>query len=219
MLSKEEKAHISAKIFSWLNSKISLLLIASLITGILVPRLQNTYNSIVWRRENRFTNINFRLKMMRNCLTEFVYLSAYPPDAYARVEPFMDTAPLTPNDYKEFEQQYINLQSRRFGQNAIVTSLTIHFLNAGQVKESLEDYMRYCDRYFRDLRSFVQIKYRISHPTNYSQTDVNEEHLDELGGKIRRDYNRVLNRSYKRVIFEMKEEIGRAEDGSEEFRS
>ena len=94
MLSKEEKDKIIEKAkfendikksldfeqkqrkFSWLNSKLSLLLIGAVITGVLVPWFQYTQKSIEWKRQNRYDSISYRLDMMRDCVKEFVYLQA-----------------------------------------------------------------------------------------------------------------------------------------------
>jgi len=234
MVPEEEKAHqknvrreneerkdmsirASPKKLSWLNSRISLLLIGSLLTGILVPWFQISYRAIEWRRQNQFENVSFRLSMMRDCLTQFVYLSACTAEGYELVERFMDTAALTHKDYEEFEQQCIDLQSRRFTQNAKVRSLTIYFRDGGRVKDLVLTYVHNCNRYFDMLRTFIRTKYAISNPTNGEQTDLNEEDLDELRNKID-SYMTTLNNSYKAVIAKMREDIGEVEDESEEFR-
>lgn len=214
---KETSIGASPKKFSWLNSRISLLLIGSLLTGILVPWFQISYRAIEWRRQNQFANVSFRLKMMRDCLTQFVYLSACTAEGYELVERFMDTAPLTHNDYEEFEQQCSDLQSRRFTQNAKVRSLTIYFRDAGRAKDLVLTYVHNCNRYFDMLRTFVRTKYAISNPTNGEQTDLDEEDLDELRDKID-SYMTTLNNSYKAVIAKIREDIGEVEDESEEFR-
>jgi hypothetical protein len=225
MLSEEEKTRIIEKVrfeneirkelttpdkrkkFSWLNSKLSLLLIGSLITGILVPWLQYTHNTIEWKRQNEFDNTNFRLEMTRECLKEFVYLSVYTAEAYERIEAIIETESLTPNDYTKFEEQLIDIQNRRFQQNAKVTSLIIYFEDANIIKRLFRDYANNANDYLKDLRDFVQIK----------QKATNEADMRKLRIKIE-NFTTQLNRYYIRVISKMKQEIGRAEDESERFR-
>lgn len=225
MLSEEEKTRIIEKVrfeneirkelttpdepkkASWLNSKLSLLLIGSLITGILVPWFQYTHKTIEWKRQNEFENINFRLEMMRECLKEFVYLSVYTAEAYERIKPFMDMVSLTPNDYMKFEDQYIDLQNRRFRQSAKVTSSIIYFKDANIIKRLFRDYVNNANDHLRDLILFVQNKNK----------GASIKNLNKLRTKIE-NYTTQLNSSYIRVISKMKQEIGRLEDESESFK-
>jgi hypothetical protein len=46
---------------SWWNSKIALLLVGSLITGVLVPWFQFIQNRLEWHRQNSFEYTQFRL--------------------------------------------------------------------------------------------------------------------------------------------------------------
>lgn len=221
---KDISVPASPKKLSWLNSRISLLLIGSLLTGILVPVFQLSYRAIEWRRQNQFENVSFELRMMRDCLTEFVYLSACTAEGYELVEPFRNTVSLTPVLHERFEQQCFDVQSKRFKQNAKVRSLTIYFRDAGRVKDLVLTYVHNCNRYFDMLRTFVRTKYAISNSTYGEQTGLDEEDLDKL--EIELDeleikidgYDTTLDDSYMAVIAKMKESIGEAEDESEEFR-
>lgn len=235
MLSEEEKKHIIEKVqfeneirqklsipskpkrFSWLNNRISLLLIGSVITGILVPLFQYTQKTIEWKRQNQFANINYRLGMMRDCLKEFVYLSAYIAEAYERVTPFMNKAQLTPKLYAEFEQGYIEMQNARFRQNAKVTSLMIYFQDTIILKQLFRDYIKETSDYLRDLKRFVRIQYCISNPEQCTQKNANKKELNILRSKMD-SFMAILNESYSKVIAKMKEDIGRFEDENENFR-
>lgn len=221
---KETSIRASPKKLSWLNTRISLLLIGSLLTGILVPWFQLSYRAIEWRRHNQFENVNFQLSMMRDCLTEFVYLSACTAEGHELVEPFRNTVPLTNKLQERFEQQCFDVQSKRFKQNAKVRSLTIYFANADRVKHLVLTYVRNCNRYFDMLRTFVRTKYAISNPTNGEQTGLDKIDLDRLEIELDKleieidNYDTTLDNSYMAVIAKMKGEIGEAEDESEEFR-
>jgi len=78
----------------WIDAKASFLegqakgltqashvLIGSLVTGLLVPVFQYTQQTFSWRRQNHYDNSKYRLPMMRDCLREFVSLSAYSGEA------------------------------------------------------------------------------------------------------------------------------------------
>jgi hypothetical protein len=228
MLSEEEKTHIIEKLrfeneirqklsgpaepkkSPWLNSPISLLIIGSIISGFLVPWFQLTHKTIEWRRQNQFDNVNFQLGMMRDCLKEFVYLSAYSQEALDRVQPFMQLATPTRKDHEEFEQQYVELQNRRYRQNAKVSSLVIYFRDE-DIRKQFKDYLERCTNYLRDLKRFVKTKYCISNSEACKKTDTNKDYLDKYWLVVQ-SYIVELNSSYELVSRKMKEDIGRIEN-------
>ncbi len=235
MLSEEEKTHIIEKIkfeneirkklstpsepkkWSWLNNKLSLLIVGALITGILVPLFQYTQKTIDWKKRNQFANINFRLGMMRDCLKEFVYLSAYIAEAYERAIPTMDKTPLTGPDYKKFEQQFLELQNGRYRQNARVKSLMVYFQDIDTLGRLFNNYVNTSSDYLRDLKKCIHTRFCISNPAECRKSEATEVHMAEFKEKID-DYIIRLNESYKNVIAKIKEDIGRAEDETEKFK-
>ena len=60
-------------------------------------------------------------------MREITYLHAYGGEAYEMVEPFLETDSLDHDDYEAFEQQFLDLQKRRFRQNATVQSPMIYY--------------------------------------------------------------------------------------------
>src|SRR6185295_1522004 len=61
----------------WLDSKMALLLIGSVLSGVLVPLFQYTQETIKWKRQNRYENVKYRLGMMRDGMKEFVFVHAF----------------------------------------------------------------------------------------------------------------------------------------------
>ena len=171
MLSEEEKKHITEKVlfekevgqqftrsfwFNLLDSKIALLLIGALITGLLVPTIQRHQEAREWNRQNRWAKINFQLEKMRECLRELTYLHAYAGEAYGIVESFLETDSLKHGDYEEFEQQYLDLQKRRFRQNASVRSLFIYFPNPTDLDNSFKHgYQLTFQQFMRKIKHFM----------------------------------------------------------------
>ena len=242
MLSEEEKAHIvekikfeaeirknisgpqkSSKASSWLNSKIGLLLVGSLITGLLVPWFQFTQKTIEWKRQNQFDRVNYKLDMMRDCLKNFVLLQAYRAEAYERLQPFLVKASLTAADYADFKKQFIALQNKYFSQNAKVTSLIISFTamdkgkkDSERLRQLFQDYIRDSTLYMRDIDNLVKQKYCASNPHECSDMEYNATSMADTALKLRQ-YMSTLNRSHSSIVYLMTKQIREEEKKHENF--
>lgn len=241
MLTQEEKDKIIEKIkfendikktlnsetgpkrFLWLNSKISLLLIGALVTGILVPWFQYTQKSIEWKRQNRYDSISYRLNMMRDCVKEFVYLQAIRAEGFERVQPFIVKTILDKNDYESFKKQFIELQNKHFEQNSKVTSLLLSFtsinsnlMEAQNLNTLFEENISYSTLYMRNIDDYVKSKYCTTNPDQCKQT-YDKKDIDELENNIN-EIMILLNRSYIEIISLMENEIRRSENENNKFR-
>lgn len=203
---------ISTK-FAWLNSKLFLLLIGSLMTGILVPWFQYSQEKLEWKRQNQYSDTNFKIEMMRDSLKEFVYLSTYAAEAYEISITFFETTPSTPSIYEGFEQRYIDLQNRRFKQTAKVRSLLIYFESADILERSFSKYVNILNQFMKDVPRLAQIQYCKTNSGPCPQ----EAEIESLRAKIEK-HMVLLNESYKEVIELIKQDIGRLTDESKDFR-
>jgi hypothetical protein len=211
------------KRFSWLNSKISLLLIGALISGILVPWFQYTQKSIEWKRQNRYDSISYRLDMMRDCVKEFVYLQAIRAEGFERLQPFIVKTTIEKNDYESFKSQFIELQNKHFAQNSKVTSLIISFTSMNiQSKEAqkLDEFfgknIQLSTKYMRKIDDYFQTKYCIQNPKECLVAD-SEKDLNEIENNIIKILSE-LNNSYFEIIDIMQKEIRDAENENDKFR-
>jgi len=219
MLSDEEKAHIVDRVqfeaelrkalksgdasapSKWYDSKVGLLLIGSLITGLLVPVFQYTQQTFSWRRQNRYDNSKYRLSMMRDCLREFVSLSAYAGEAYERAEAALKKGRLGPKDLDAYQMQYVDFQNRRFQQNAKVSSQLIFY-------DKREEMSSIFNRYIGDASEFVRMLHEMvlaKQSTNSGRRGSREEGRNVDAGILK------LNRSYQLLIDEMKRQISALE--------
>lgn len=245
MLSDEEKQNIIQRVhfeqevksglaqtsrskrFAWINSKVSLLIIGAIITGILVPQFQSIQQSLEWKRQNRYDTVNFRLGKMREGLREFVYLSKFSSEAYERIQPFMSAKTVTVEEYKDFMQQFIELQNRRFEQNAKVTALSIHFRDQKKLNQYFKDYVVSADNYLRAIKAFVYRKHSLMKQTKQEHFKSEQQDTGKYQSENKEmellllridNYPSQLNEAYDRVVTLMKNELGRVEDESRDFR-
>ena len=236
MLSEEDKEKIVEKVrfeksireklnsedkpkrFFWLNSKLFLLLVGALMTGILVPRFQQVQKELEWKRQNQFENINFRLGKMRDCLTGFVHLSTYMSEAYEIVKPLMDKDSITDDEHLKFEQKYLDLQNRRFQKNAQVRSLVIYFIERNTVERLVKDYVNYSSYYMRELKRFIEIQSCLSGEKPCEQGNTSKQIRNKLKSGLEMNMMQSMDVRHTRCIGKIMEEIERVEDESKEFR-
>jgi len=214
---KELSPTVEPKRYGWIESKIALLLIGALLTGVLVPTFQYTQKRWEWKRQNHFANLTFKLNVMRDCLREFNYLSAFAPEAYERIKPIVKGKKLTSKEYENLEHQYVNLQNRRFVQNAKITSLIVHFKDTKDFQKLLEnEYFNAFNLYMRDMGEFISLTSCVSDLPQCSQEKDAEARLNELKEQLDTKFKELIA-SHRKVVAKMKEEIGRAEDEGNRF--
>lgn len=214
---KKSEDVVLPKRFSWLNSRVVLLLLGGIITGGLVPWFQYTQKTLEWRRQNQFDDIHFRLSKMRGCLEEFVYLSTYNAEAYERTKPFFSAIHLSEDSYKSFEKQIIELQNDRYQQNAKVVSLLIYFRNATVIQRYFDEFVNHSSDYHRDCQEYARLLFCRSNPTLCGNAKISEDELTQMKTRIMR-YTGSIQDSYLRFIGEVKREIGVVEDESKKMR-
>ena len=203
--------------FGWLQSKLGLLLMGGLLTGILVPMFQYTQETVNWKRQNRFENTKYRLTMMRDGLKEFVFAHAYVAEAYERARPFLDDPTVTKKDFELYKSQKLDMQNRRFQQNAKFASFLIYFSDKykGQIRKAYNDYLRRVEQYLNTLQAISEIRYELSQSRSSNEQQLQEK-FSQLQGEINNSIDR-LNQDYESLLQMMKQQIGEREDESEGY--
>lgn len=199
---------------SWWNSKIALLLVGSLITGILVPWFQFIQNRLEWHRQNSFEYTQFRLTTARDCLREFVSLQVYLPEALERMQLLKETLPVESVDAAQLMEEFVELRVRLSQQNAKVLSLIMHFDKAEAIRSDYQDHVALTSVSLNKVGGLVSAVYRAS-KSDANTTDL-QEHIAKVTKEIVGDMQK-FNRLYTQIINAMKTEIGRLEDERSQF--
>jgi hypothetical protein len=226
MLTDEEKARIAERVqyerdlketldpkvfsrFAILESKLGLVIIGFLLTGVLVPVLQYVHETIKWERQNRYENNKYRLGLMRQCLTELVLLSAFTSEAYLKAEPLLAQAKrLDLKERAQYVTQRIELQNRRFQQNAKVSALFVHFQSKDALDKEFRQYLKVVFGYMAALDAAVE---RRPGPDAFSDEAV-EDMLRSLDVMTLE-----LNEAYERVLAVIRKELSEVENESQSF--
>jgi hypothetical protein len=195
--------------WAFLESKLGLVLVGFLLTGVLVPGLQYFQETIKWQRQNRYENMKYRLGLMRQCMAEFVLLSAFTSEAYLKAEPLLGRAePLDSKDQAPYLAQRIELQNRRFQQNAKVSALFVHFKAKDALDKDFNAYLRVVSEYMTALDAAVQ-RARATHRAPGDESQERLQTLDVL--------TLALNEAYDRVLAGIRKELSEVENESQSF--
>jgi hypothetical protein len=189
----------------WWESKIALLVIGSVLTSLVVPWLQYTQKNFEWKRQNQFDNGKYKLDRMREGLAEFIVLSAFVGEGYERGRPILLRRAIPETEQRKFETEFIDLQNRRFRQNAKVVSLMIHFRNATGWRDRFQEYLVGASDFFRLIEDAVR--------AHASQAAEEEKEIDKVDKAVQQ-----LDGLYTAISNGMIEEIGRMEDENEKYR-
>jgi hypothetical protein len=209
-LAKSEKEQSKAIRWSWLESKLGILLIGALISGILVPLFQFTQEKIKWTRQNRYENMKYRLEMVRNGIKELTFIHAFVAEAYERTRPFVNNETPDAKMLKSYQSQIIEMNNRRFLENAkFVASLSYFAENErAAILEAFNEYLSSVHAFISLLDNRVGSRKRMSRATVAEATGTAgfdtalRSLMDEIG------------ENYQYVFSIMQRYLGRLEDES-----
>lgn len=188
-LEKEKKEEATPSRWSWLQSKLGLLLIGALISGFLVPLFQYTYETIKWTRQNRYDNLKYRLEMLRNGIKEMTLVQSFVAEAYERTRPLLKSKTLDPETVEVYRSKMMEMQNRRFLQNAKFVSYLSYFSDKEQKK------INYLfDKYLDSVQTFMTLLDRriVSGDEIPKYSNTNGDKIDSQIKKINEDYEEVM---------------------------
>jgi len=115
--------------WAWLDSKLALLIIGAVISGVLVPRFQFTQEKINWQRQNRYNKIERQLGSIRDSLKQFIAVQGISAELYDLGLEILDTdsAGLRQVRLEEWRKDFKALKARRVQQNAAFAATMFYF--------------------------------------------------------------------------------------------
>lgn len=196
------------------NSKIRLLLVGSLMTGVLVPCFQFFQSKLEWHRQNAFEHTQFRLTTARDCLREFAAVQAYAPEILDRVRVLGETMPVQPDEAEQLLQDYVQLRAKLGQQSAKVMSLIMYFDEAEAIRTAYQHQVALLSNMLNEARTLFGSACRASTADN-RMNDLQEQ-ITKVTILIEADTDKV-NQLYTEIINAMRTEIGRLEDERSRF--
>ena len=204
--------------FAWVESKIGILIVGALVSGILVPIFQYTQETIKWRRQNRYENVKYRVGMMREGIKEFVFVHEFIAEAYEQARPLVENPVIGQKDIDDYNQKQFELQSKRFQQNAKFASLVIYFpeTNRGNLRQTYNDYLTDVQVFMGQLKTAVGIRSELLKKQSESSSEQLRKQFEEIQTQLDGAITK-LNQKYEEVLQLMKVLIGESENESENY--
>ena len=84
----------------------------------LIPIFQTTQETIKWTRQNRYDILKYRLESARSAMKELALTHAFMAEAFERKRAFQSDKLLTEKAREDYRTQGVEMQNRRFQQNA-----------------------------------------------------------------------------------------------------
>src|SRR5262249_40272526 len=205
-----------SKRWAWLESKLGLLVVGALITGIFVPWFQRRQENDRWRLQNRYDDQKYTIPPMRDVRKDCTGLSAFPAKAYELTRPFIEASDGTEADPKDFATKFAILQSARFEKNAAVAGSLFYFPSADALRRTFNDYLGTVSTYMRKLEEAVSARAPPDRCADEPCRTRETSRLTALGADLDR-FAPQLDDSYESVVRALRADIGRMEDDRKQF--
>jgi len=204
--------------WAWLDSKLGLLLIGAVISGVLVPTFQFTQEEIRWHRQNRYESLERQLDSMRESLKQFIAVQALSAELYDLGLAVLETPTTTadPQRLEQWRKDFRALQARRVQQNAAFAATVFYFPTESQpaIRSAWNDLMRPAQQLqtlVGDLLDGMGQGPAGTSPAGRSP-DPNEV-------AVQMDINLAeVNQSYERVLALLRQQLVEVENESAKFR-
>lgn len=206
---RSELGHRNKRPSAWWNSKIALLLIGSLITGILVPWFQFIQNRLEWRRQNAFEHTQFRLETARDCLKEFVSLQVSIGEVLTYPQSLTETIRIESDQAEQLMKKFEQLRVRLSEQSARVLPLIMYFDEAETIRSDYQKHAALISVYL-DKVSRLIYKVNTVTTTGASTTDSQKD-IQEFSKGLEEDMHE-FERLYTNIFNAIRTEIGRLEN-------
>lgn len=180
---ESEAVGIKKDRWAWMESKLGLLLIGAVLTGILIPLFQATQETIRWTRQNRYDNLKYRLESTRSAMRELTLTHTFVAEAYERTKAVVGKSSTTKEKQANYESQVLEMQNRRFQQNAkFIGTLAL-------LDETAREPIRLA---FNDYLSSVQQYMQVLEAPRSVTGDRREEALVSLAKDVDANYEQTL---------------------------
>lgn len=126
---EDQSAATKKSHWAWLDSKMALLVIGAVISGVLVPTFQFTQEKINWHRQNRYDSLDRQLGSIRESLKQFIAVQGLSAELYNLGLEILDTssAALLQARQEDRHEEFRALRTQRVQQNATFAATVFFF--------------------------------------------------------------------------------------------
>ena len=126
-LEESEGAPPKSWLRSSMESKLGLLVVGAVLSGVLVPTFQCTQERIKWRQQNQYDALQRQLGSIRDSLKQFVEVQAVSASLYNLGMSLLEGRATSADERAKKREELRTLQQQRIQQNAAFASSIFYF--------------------------------------------------------------------------------------------
>ena len=207
----------SKTIWDRVNSKIGLLIIGWLMTGVLGVMFQYTQKYFEWKRQVQFDNVKLHLEMMRDCFKECFLTQVFISEAYEWKKLLTEKKSIGQSEYQRLRERFSDLQNRRYSQHAKVQGIFIYSQDVETLSGLFGAYIDKTSGYFKDIENLGYLFQEYYSKLDRGKTEDWSKRLTTLEKSINEKIFEV-NTQYEHLKIKVLEEIRRIEDENKRYR-
>lgn len=179
--------------WAWVESKLSILIIGAILTGVLIPTFQVTQETIKWTRQNRYDNLKYRIDSARSAMKELTITHAFVAEAFERVK-IVSADDSGSKDREEYKSQIVEMHNRRFQQNAkFVGALGLIEENDREViQQSFNEYLSSVQQLVSVFEAIAETKMKYRTDSNANNEVKFQKAQDSLSKDVDKYYEQTL---------------------------
>jgi hypothetical protein len=197
--------------WAWLESKLGLLVIGAIVSGVLVPVFQYTQERVKWHQQNRYNSLVLQLTNMRESLKQFIAVQALSAELYELGLDVLQArgGAITETQVEQWRKDLRALQQRRIAQNAAFAASVFYFPPAAQppIRKEWQELIGQSEEMQGLIYGAMQ-----SGPKATEAADANEL-ATQLGERLNK-----VNHTYERLLTMLRQQLLEVENESSEFK-
>lgn len=200
----------------WLESKLVLLIIGAVISGLLVPTFQFTQENIKWHKQNRYDSLERQLDNIRESLKQFVAVHGLSSELYDLGLNVLDTptAAVYQTRWVDWRKEFRALRARRIQQNAAFAATVFYYPE--EARDSIRKGWNNLLQPAQKLETLVGEILTTDAIGDYEYTKAKST-MSEVSIQLDASLSEV-NQAYERVLTKLHDQLLEVENESTKFR-
>jgi hypothetical protein len=185
---------------SWANTKLGLLIIGAIISGILIPTFQYTQRFFEWRRQNQYNSYSENLQNKKFLLSKFIESMSHLAESHEILIDFYISKDKINIDRNKLLEKLTRIQAKRFQVNTEISFLILLTGN-NKIKTEFTNFLKINQEYIYKSKKII---------TELNDDSISKETFDDLKNNLSNIQtsfdliNDVITKNIKETIDENK---------------
>jgi hypothetical protein len=185
---------------SWANTKLGLLIIGAIISGILIPTFQYTQRFFEWRRQNQYNSYSENLQNKKLLLSKFIESMSHLAESHEILIDFYISKDKINIDRNKLLEKLTHIQAKRFQVNTEISFLILLTGN-NKIKTEFTNFLKINQEYIYKSKKII---------TELNDDSISKETFDDLKNNLSNIQtsfdliNDVITKNIKETIDENK---------------